>query len=168
MNPCSDDVHDRDFYEAFVRCQWRIGGTCAAQKGWQKGAAWISWVAAARCQPWTSRHSQRLSGGNDMKSVTALALVLLVCSLYPANAVPDRKLPPVDFSKMSCVEFWKKTIASDRGPFLFWLSGYFGHQKNSPVLDPVEFTEKTKALSEYCSKQPDDSILSAAEKAFVN
>jgi HdeA/HdeB family len=103
-----------------------------------------------------------------MKSVTALALVLLVCSLYPANAVPERKLPPVDFSKMSCVEFWQKTIASDRGPFLFWLSGYFGHQKNSPVLDPAEFTEKTKALSEYCSKQPDSSILSAAEKAFVN
>jgi hypothetical protein len=51
---------------------------------------------------------------------------------------------------------------------LFWLSGYFGHKKNSPVLDPVEFTEKTKALSQYCSTQPDDKILSAAEKAFGN
>ncbi len=103
-----------------------------------------------------------------MKSVTALGLVILVCSLHAANAVPERKLPAVDFSKMTCEEFWEKTIASDRGPFLFWLSGYFGHQKNSSVLDPVEFTEKTKALSEYCSKQPNDSILSAAAKTFVN
>ncbi len=101
-----------------------------------------------------------------MKLLTALGLVMLAGSLHAANAVPDRKLPPVDFSKMTCEEFWNKTIANDRGPFLFWLSGYFGHQKNSPVLDPVQFTEKTKALSDYCNKQPNDSILSAAEKTF--
>ena len=69
---------------------------------------------------------------------------------------------------MTCDQFCEITIASDRGPFLFWLSGYFGHKKNSSVLDPAEFSEKTKALSQYCSKQPGDSILSAAEKAFVN
>jgi hypothetical protein len=103
-----------------------------------------------------------------MKSIAALGFVILVCSFHAANAVPEKKLAAVDFSKMTCVEFWEKTIASDRGPFLFWLSGYFGHQKNSSVLDPVEFTEKTKALSEYCSKQPNDSILSAAAKTFVN
>ena len=53
-------------------------------------------------------------------------------------------------------------------PFLFWLSGYFGHKNNSAVLDPTGFTEKTKALSQYCSKQPSDNVLSAAEKAFAN
>jgi len=36
------------------------------------------------------------------------------------------------------------------------------------VLDPTGFTEKTKALSQYCTKQPNDNILSAAEKAFAN
>jgi hypothetical protein len=36
------------------------------------------------------------------------------------------------------------------------------------VLDPERFTEKTKALSQYCSRQPNDSILAAAEKAFTN
>ena len=46
--------------------------------------------------------------------------------------------------------------------------GYFGHKNNSPVLDPTGFTEKTKALSQYCTKQPNDTILSAAEKAFAN
>jgi HdeA/HdeB family len=102
-----------------------------------------------------------------MKSAVALCLILMACSVEAAKAAQN-KLPPVDFSAMSCDQFWKKTTANDRGPFLFWLSGYFGHQKNSPILDPVEFTEKTKALSEYCSTRPDDKILPAAEKAFVN
>ena len=103
-----------------------------------------------------------------MKSVTAVCFALLICSFPEAKAQPAAKLPPVDFSAMTCEQFWEKTAASDRGPFLFWLSGYFGHKKNSPVLDPVDFTDKTKALSQYCSKQPNDSVLSAAEKAFAN
>lgn len=102
-----------------------------------------------------------------MKSVAAMCFVLLVCSLHEAKA-QKTALPPVDFSAMTCEQFWEKTTASDRGPFLFWLSGYFGHKSNSAVLDPTGFTEKTKALSQYCSKQPNDIILSAAEKAFAN
>jgi HdeA/HdeB family len=102
-----------------------------------------------------------------MKSVTALCLVIFVCSLHEAKA-QGKALPPVDFSAMTCEQFWDRTTPNDRGPFLFWLSGYFGHKNNSPVLDPVGFSEKTKALSQYCSRQPNDSILAAAEKAFTN
>jgi hypothetical protein len=106
--------------------------------------------------------------GSNMRSVTAACLVILGCLAQEANAQPAAKLPAVDFSAMTCEQFWEKTTAADRGPFLFWLSGYFGHKKNSPVLDPVDFTDKTKALSQYCSKQPNDSVLSVAEKAYAN
>lgn len=102
-----------------------------------------------------------------MKSVAAMCFVLLVCSLHEAKA-QKAALPAVDFSAMTCEQFWEKTTASDRGPFLFWLSGYFAHKNNAAVLDPTGFTEKTKALSQYCSKEPNDIILSAAEKAFAN
>jgi HdeA/HdeB family len=102
-----------------------------------------------------------------MKSFTALCLVIFACSVHEAKA-QAKTLPAVDFSAMTCEQFWEKTTASDRGPFLFWLSGYFGHKNSSPVLDPERFTEKTKALSQYCSRQPNDSILAAAEKAFTN
>jgi hypothetical protein len=100
-----------------------------------------------------------------MKFVIAIccATTLVTCEVATA-ATPA--LPAVDFSTMSCEQFWQKTPASDRGPFLFWLSGYFGHKKSSAVLDPVNFTEKTKALADYCSRQPGDNVLSAAEKAF--
>jgi hypothetical protein len=73
-----------------------------------------------------------------MKSVTAACFAILVCSLPEAKAQPAAKLPPVDFSAMTCEQFWVRTSASDRGPFLFWLSGYFGSKKNSAVLDPVD------------------------------
>jgi hypothetical protein len=111
--------------------------------------------------------NKRLEGSN-MKSVSAACLILLGCFVCEAKAQPAAKLPPVDFSAMTCEEFWQKTTAADRGPFLFWLSGYFGHKKNSAVLDPIDFTDRTKALSQTCSKQPTDSVLSAAEKAFGN
>jgi hypothetical protein len=102
-----------------------------------------------------------------MKSAVALGFVLLIGSFHGASA-QRTALPPVDFAAMTCDQFWEKTTASDRGPFLFWLSGYFGHKNNSAVLDPAGFSEKTKALSQYCSKQPNDNVLSAAEKAFAN
>jgi hypothetical protein len=102
-----------------------------------------------------------------MKSVAVLGLLILVCSFQEANA-EQKTLPPVDFSAMSCDQFWTKTAPDDRGPFLFWLSGYFAHKNNTAVLDPASFTEKTKALSDYCTKQPSDTILAAAEKTFAN
>ncbi len=100
-----------------------------------------------------------------MKSIAALCFVIFICSLDRLEA---QALPSVDFSTMTCEQFWDRTPPNDRGPFLFWLSGYFGHKNNSTVLDPARFTEKTKALTQYCSKQPSDNILSAAEKAFAN
>jgi hypothetical protein len=102
-----------------------------------------------------------------MKSVAVLGLLILACSFQEAHA-QHKALPPVDFSAMTCDQFWAKTAPDDRGPFLFWLSGYFAHKNNSAVLDPVSFTEKTKALSDYCAKQPNDTILAAAEKTFAN
>jgi hypothetical protein len=105
--------------------------------------------------------------GNVMKSVAALCFVALICSFHEVKA-QKKVLPTVDFSAMTCEQFWDKTPPNDRGPFLFWLSGYFGHKNNSPVLDPADFTKKTAALSQYCSKQPNDGILSAAEKTFSN
>lgn len=100
-----------------------------------------------------------------MKFIFALCCITTFVACQEASAATPA-LSPVDFSTMTCEQFWQRTPASDRGPFLFWLSGYFGHKKSSPVLDPVNFTERTKALAEYCSKQPNDTVLSAAEKAF--
>ena len=102
-----------------------------------------------------------------MKSVAVLGLLILVCTFQQANA-QHKALPPVDFSAMTCDQFWAKTTPEDRGPFLFWLSGYFAHKNNSAVLDPAGFTQKTRALSDYCVKQPNDAILTAAEKTFAN
>ena len=99
-----------------------------------------------------------------MKLVIAICCTTMLVAGQEASAAAA--LPAVDFSTMTCEQFWQRTSASDRGPFLFWLSGYFGHKKSSPVLDPVNFTEKTKALADYCAKQPGDNVLSAAEKAF--
>lgn len=75
-----------------------------------------------------------------MKLVAVLGLLVLVSSFQGADAQQRKTLPPVDFSAMTCDQFWAKTAPDDRGPFLFWLSGYFAHKSNSAVLDPVSFS----------------------------
>ena len=55
-----------------------------------------------------------------MKSVTAAALVILGCLVHEVKAQQAAKLAAVDFSTMTCEQFWEKTTAADRGPFLFW------------------------------------------------
>ena len=64
-----------------------------------------------------------------MKLVIAIGCIVLFVGCQEASAAAA--LPAVDFSTMTCEQFWQRTPASDRGPFLFWLSGYFGHKKLS-------------------------------------
>jgi len=67
-----------------------------------------------------------------MKSVTALCLVIFLCSFHEVKA-QEKKLPAVDFSTMTCEQFWEKTTPNDRGPFLFWLV-YRKDESPVPVL----------------------------------
>jgi hypothetical protein len=122
-------------------------------------------ATSATTQTLKLKQNDKVQEEDLMKLVIAMycTIILVICEGATA-ATPA--LQPVDFSTMSCEQFWQRTPASDRGPFLFWLSGYFGYKKSSSVLDPVKFTERTSAFADYCSKQPNDNALSAAEKAF--
>ena len=99
-----------------------------------------------------------------MKSVTVVCLAILVCSFQAAKAQPAAKLPAVDFSTMTCDQFWEKTIASDMRPVFILV------ERLSLTLDKLVrigsggFQRKDQTLSQYRSKQPSDSILSAAER----
>jgi len=60
-----------------------------------------------------------------MKLVIAIGCIVLFVGCQEASAAAA--LPAVDFSTMTCEQFWQRAPASARGPFRFWLSGYFGH-----------------------------------------
>ena len=89
-----------------------------------------------------------------MKSVIAACFVILGCLVHEAKAQQAAKLPAVDFSTMTCEQFWEKTTAADRGPFLFWLSGYFSHKKNSAVLDPADLPTRPEPCRNTAPSSP--------------
>jgi hypothetical protein len=62
-----------------------------------------------------------IPGENFMKLVIAICCTTMLIACQEAAAATPA-LQAVDFSTMSCEQFWQKTPASDRGPFLFWLS----------------------------------------------
>jgi hypothetical protein len=56
--------------------------------------------------------------GNVMKSAVALCLVLFTSVFHEAKA-QKTALPPVDFSAMTCDQFWEKTTAAIAARFYF-------------------------------------------------
>jgi hypothetical protein len=49
-----------------------------------------------------------------------------------------------------------------------WLTGYFADEDDPPVIDFDEMKEKAGKLGEYCEKNGDIGLMTAAEEIFGN
>jgi HdeA/HdeB family len=97
--------------------------------------------------------------GFVMRVVAALSL-LTMCFAGEAKA-----LPVIDFSVVSCQEFWETDVA-DRTSLLFWLYGYFQHKNNVAEFDMEKFGQQSQALALFCDREPGTNILTAANETF--
>ena len=93
-----------------------------------------------------------------MRILQALLAVGLLC------AVPARA-QQLDLAALKCSEFISKdqqTVAL----VLMWLDGYFADEGTKPVVDLDKMKENGKKLREYCGKNPEHSIITAAEEVM--
>ena len=81
------------------------------------------------------------------------------------------RLPPplqaqqLDMSTVKCRDFVsssKENIAL----MLMWLQGYYSDEDASPIVDFDKMRKDAKKLGEYCAKNPDHSVITAAEEAL--
>lgn len=92
-----------------------------------------------------------------MRYVMALAALIAVCS--PAAA------EKLDLSTMTCKQF----ITSDNDSItviLTWLDGYYKDDDAPPVIDTDKFVKNAGRLGEYCAKNPELGLITAADKLF--
>jgi acid stress chaperone HdeB len=94
-----------------------------------------------------------------MKQLIALTVAAIVWSALPAEA------EQLDLSTVKCRQFLqssKENIAL----VLMWLEGYYSEEDAQPVVDFDQMSENSKKLGEYCGKNPEHSVITAAEKVM--
>jgi acid stress chaperone HdeB len=92
----------------------------------------------------------------------ASALLLSASLAFIAAPASAQKL---DLSTVKCKEFMasgKDNIAL----VLMWMHGYYADQEASPVVDFDKMKEDAGKIGEYCGKNPDNGLITAAEEVM--
>jgi acid stress chaperone HdeB len=91
-----------------------------------------------------------------------LLIPLFAAALF---APVQAKAEKLDLSTITCKRFFdynKENI----GLLLTWLEGYYSSDDDDPVIDFDKMAVNAKKLGEYCAKNPDIGLITAAEKIY--
>src|SRR5262245_53916500 len=91
---------------------------------------------------------------------SVLAAALLASASVPVHA------QQLDLSTVKCKEF----LASGKdniGFILMWLEGYYSDEKAPPIVDFDKMKTNGGKLGEYCAKNSDHSLITAADAVLV-
>ena len=94
-----------------------------------------------------------------MKKLLILATTAMLSATAPSQA------QQLDMSTVKCRDFVtssKENIAL----MLMWLQGYYSDQDASPIIDFDQMQKDAAKLGDYCAKNPDHSVITAAEEAL--
>lgn len=88
-----------------------------------------------------------------------LLMLSTVAVLWASNLVHAQQL---DLSTIKCKDFLssgKDTI----GLILMWMEGFYSDQDAKPIVDFDKMKTDGEKLGEYCGKNPEHSLITAAE-----
>jgi acid stress chaperone HdeB len=96
-----------------------------------------------------------------VKIISAVCFAIVIAAANPAFA------QKVDLSTIKCKDF-VESPTERISLILMWLTGYYADEDDPPVIDFDEMKEKAQKLGEYCGKNPDIGLMTAAEETFSN
>ena len=88
-----------------------------------------------------------------------LMIAVVLLTAMPAHA--ER----LDLATVKCKDF----LVSSKEHIeltLMWLDGYYSEENASPVIDFDKVNRDGGKIKEYCSKNPNDSLISAADEVL--
>ena len=94
-----------------------------------------------------------------MKKLAILAVTAMLSGTVHANA------QQLDMNTVKCKDF----VASSKeniGLMLMWLQGYYSDEDASPIVDFDKMMKDAQKIGEYCAKNPDHSVITAADEAL--
>ena len=96
-----------------------------------------------------------------MKKLIVLLTAATLSAAIPAHA------QQLDMATVKCRDFVsssKENIAL----MLMWLQGYYSDEDTSPIVDFDKMKKDAQMLREYCDKNPDHSVITAADEALAD
>lgn len=92
-------------------------------------------------------------------TVAALLLLALLSAPPPAHA------QRLDVSTVKCKEFLSSST-ENIAFIMMWLQGFYSAEDASPVIDFDKMKQDGIKIAQYCSKHPDDSLITAADESL--
>lgn len=90
-------------------------------------------------------------------AATFIAAAMLLAA--PAGAAN------LDLSTVKCKDFL--TSGKDNiAVIITWLDGYYKEENDPPVIDFDSFGKNSENLAKFCSENPDNGLITAADRTF--
>jgi len=87
-------------------------------------------------------------------------LLMLIALAAPARA--ER----LDLAALKCKDYLARA-ADAKQQLLMWIEGYYSEENASPILDFDKIKLDGDKIADFCSKNPNDSLINTAEKILV-
>ena len=88
-----------------------------------------------------------------------LRVVLSIAFIAVAAAHAER----LDLATVKCQEF-VGSGADNIARTMMWLEGYYSEENASPIIDFDKMKNDEAKIRDYCTTNPNDSLITAAEK----
>jgi acid stress chaperone HdeB len=102
------------------------------------------------------RHRNRI---NPMKTLLAVAAALFLSVSIPAQA------QRLDVATVKCKDFLASST-ENVAFIMMWLQGFYSAEDASPVIDFGKMKKDGIKIAQYCKKNPDDSLITAADESL--
>jgi acid stress chaperone HdeB len=96
-----------------------------------------------------------------MKRCLMLVIAATIGATVPAQAQKQQ----FDLSVVTCKQFFEYN-KDNLAIMLMWLDGYYADEDAPPIVDFDKMAANSKKLGEYCGKNPDHSVITAADKVM--
>ena len=94
-----------------------------------------------------------------MKVIGAFLIAIAIFAASPAVA------QTLDLSTIKCKDFL--TSGKDNITVIItWLDGYYKEKDDPPIIDFATFGKNTEKLAKFCADNPDDGLITAADKTL--
>jgi acid stress chaperone HdeB len=95
------------------------------------------------------------------------SLMLMIAAMLWATGPAQAQKQQFDLSLITCKQFFEYS-KDNLAIMLMWLDGYYSDEDSPPIVDFDKMGENSKKLGEYCGKNPNHSVITAADKTLGN
>ena len=93
------------------------------------------------------------------------SLILVIAAAMWATPPALAQKQQFDLSTMTCKRFFEYD-KDNLAIMLMWLDGYYSDEDAPPIVDFDKMTENSRKLGAYCGKNPNHSVITAADQVM--